>query len=57
MCYFGPQVEGDRFVSAITSWEGKRPLLQDVGMCTLLSQLDKVAMVLDSSRPHCASPL
>lgn len=53
LCYFGAQADGDRFVSAITSWEGERPHLQDVAMCTLLSQQDKVAMVLDSSRPHC----
>ncbi|KAJ8509300.1 hypothetical protein ONZ45_g8515 [Pleurotus djamor] len=46
MCYIGPKEQGQEFLSAISSWDGERCLLNEVDEKSFLHQQDSVAQVL-----------
>jgi hypothetical protein len=46
MCYVGPKEKGQEYLSAISSWDGEKSLLNEVNEKSFLHQQDSVAMVL-----------
>lgn len=46
MCYLGPKEKGQEFLSAISSWDGEKCLLNEVDEKSFLHQQDSVAQVL-----------
>lgn len=50
MCYVGPKEKGQEYLNAISSWDGERPLLNEVNEKSYLNQQDSVAQVLRGKR-------
>uniref|UniRef100_A0A0W0FTG5 FAD-binding PCMH-type domain-containing protein n=1 Tax=Moniliophthora roreri TaxID=221103 RepID=A0A0W0FTG5_MONRR len=46
MCYVGPKEKGQEYLSAISSWDGEKSLLNEVNEKSFLHQQDSVAQVL-----------
>ncbi|CAL1711629.1 unnamed protein product [Somion occarium] len=50
LCYVGPKEKGQEYLQAISSWDGERPLLNEVNEKSYLNQQDSVAQVLRGKR-------
>ncbi|KAK7691920.1 hypothetical protein QCA50_005325 [Cerrena zonata] len=50
MCYVGPKEKGQEYLNAISSWDGDRPILNEVNEKSYLNQQDSVAQVLRGKR-------
>lgn len=57
MCYVGSREKGQEYLSAISSWDGERCLLNEVDEKSFLHQQDSVAQVLRGKGGPCMFPV